>query len=48
MIVKEQHKDQHDAFLGCESQFKDSLVKVVDSFQSLLKDPKHLPPKQEI
>ena len=37
MVVKEQHKDQHDALLGCESQFKDSLVKVVDSFQSQFK-----------
>ena len=44
MVVKEQHKDQHDAFLGCEYQFKDSLVKVVDSFQSPFKELKHLPP----
>ena len=48
MVVKEKHKDQHDAFLGCESHFKDSLVKVVDSFQNLFKEPKHLPPKWEI
>jgi len=48
MVVKEQHKYQHDAFSGCESQFKDRLVKVVDSFQNLFKEPKHLPPKQEI
>ena len=48
MVVKEKHKDQHDAFSGCESQFKDSLVKVVDSFQGLFKEPKHLPPKREI
>lgn len=48
MVVKEQHKDQHDAFSCCESQFKDILVKVVDSFQSLLKEPKHLSPKWEI
>ena len=48
VVVKEQCKYLHDAFLGCESQFKDSLVKVVDSFQSLFKEPKHLPPKWEI
>ena len=39
MVVKEQRKDLHDDFSGCESQFKDSLVKVADSFQSLFKEP---------
>ena len=32
MVVKEQHKDRQDVSSGCESQFKDRLVKVVDSF----------------
>ena len=48
MVVKEQLKDLHDDFSGCESQFKDILVKVVKSFQSLFKEPKHLPPRREI
>jgi len=48
MVVKEQHKDQHDAFSSCESQFKDNLVKLVDSYQIWFKEPKHLPLKWEI
>jgi hypothetical protein len=48
MIVKEQPKDKYDAFQGCDSQFKDKLVEIVDSYKELFKEPKILPPKREI
>jgi len=48
MCVKEQHKNRHDNCSGCESQFKDSLVKKVEIFLVLFKEPKHLTHKQGI
>lgn len=33
MIVKEQSKDKYDDFQGCDSQFKDKLVEIVDSYK---------------
>lgn len=33
---------------GRQSQFKDKLVEIVDSYKELFKEPKRLPPKREI
>ena len=48
MIVKEQPNDKYDAFQGCDSSFKDKLVKIVDYYKELFKEPKYLPPKRDI
>ena len=48
MSIKEQHKDLNDTFLGCEIQYEGNLVKKVDSFQDIVKEPKHLLHKKEI
>ena len=48
MSVKEQHKDLIDTSSGCEIQYEGNLVKKVDSFQDLVKEPKHLLHKKEI
>lgn len=33
MFIKEQPKDKYDAFQGCDYQFKDKLVEIVDSYK---------------
>ena len=48
MCVKEQHMDLRDTCSGCESQFKDSLVKKVEIFSVLFKEPKHITHKKGI
>ena len=48
MSIKEKHKDLIDTGLGCEIQYEGNLVKKVDSFQDLVKEPKHLLCKMEI
>ena len=48
MSIKEQHKDLIDTCSGCEIQYECTLVKKVDSFQDLVKEPKHLLHKREI
>ena len=48
MSIKEQHKDLKDTFSGCEVRYEGNLVKKVDSFQDLVKEPKHLFHKKEI
>ena len=37
MFVEEQPKYRHDAFQGCDSQFKVKLVQIVDSYKELFK-----------
>ena len=46
--IKEKHKDLNDTFSGCEFQYECNLFKKVDSFQDLVKEPKHLLHKMEI
>ena len=48
MSIKEKHKDLIDTCSGCEIQYEGNLVKKVDSFQDLNKEPKHLLHKKEI
>ena len=45
MSIKEKHEDLIDTCSGCEIQYEGNLV---DSFQDLIKEPKHLLHKMEI
>ena len=46
--VKKQHQDKYNAFQGCDSQFKEKLVEIVDSYKELCKEPKIMRREKEI
>ena len=48
MSIKQKHKDLIDTCLGCGIQYEGNLIKKVDQFQDLVKEPKHLLPKKKI
>jgi len=48
MSIKEQHKDLKDTCSGCEIQYEGNLVNKIDSFQDLVKKPKHVLHNKEI
>ena len=48
MLIKEKHKDIIDTCSSFEIQYEGNLVKRVDSFHDLIKEPKHLLHKKKI
>ena len=48
MSIKEKHKDVIDTWSGFEIHYEGYLVKNIDSFQDLVKEPKHLLHKKKI